>query len=237
MPALHEPRIHNHLLNRLPEEELNALREVLEYVELPHGYVMAGPDKVIEYVYFLSEGIGSVLTVMGESQRVEAGMFGVEGFSPTSAAVGGTISVHEIFMLIEGSGWRVGLEDFSRVVAANPAFADLLVKYNQTFISQVSYTALASVALQMHERVARWLLMCHDRMGGNEITLTHDAISHVLGVRRPSITTALHILEGKRLIRAERGRITIRDRGAIEAMVGETYGKPEAEYRRLLGEL
>lgn len=79
--------------------------------------------------------------------------------------------------------------------------------------------------------------MCHDRVDGNEIALTHEFISLMLAVRRPSVTTALHILEGQKLIRAERGRISVRDRVALERFAGDAYGKPEQEYRRLIGEL
>jgi CRP-like cAMP-binding protein len=87
------------------------------------------------------------------------------------------------------------------------------------------------------ERLARWLLMCHDRVQGNEIELTHEFLSLMLAVRRPSITTSLHILEGNGFIKAERGNITIRNRAALEEFAHDAYGKPEMAYRRLMKDL
>lgn len=87
------------------------------------------------------------------------------------------------------------------------------------------------------ERLARWLLMCHDRTIGNEMALTHEFLSIMLAVRRPSVTTALHVLEGNGFIQAERGYITVRDRHGLEDFARDSYGRPDAEYRRLIGPL
>ncbi len=118
-----------------------------------------------------------------------------------------------------------------------PVFSNLLARYIQAFGSQISFTALSNAVHSIDERLARWLLMCHDRVDGDEIALTHEFISLMLAVRRPSVTTALHVLEGYKLIRSERGRITIRDRQALETFAGDAYGKPEQEYSRLIGDL
>lgn len=100
---------------------------------------------------------------------------------------------------------------------------------------QTSYTALSNAVHPVDERLARWLLMCHDRVDGDELALTHEFLSLMLAVRRPSVTTALHVLEGNRFITAERGYITIRDRRRLEEFAGDAYGRPEAEYKRLIG--
>jgi CRP-like cAMP-binding protein len=97
---------------------------------------------------------------------------------------------------------------------------------------QIAATALADGRYNVNERLARWLLMCHDRLG-DELALTHDFLALMLGVRRPSVTDALHVLEGERLIKADRARIQVRDRLGLEQFAGEAYGVPEAEYRRL----
>jgi len=227
--------LQNRLLARLPDEEFANIMPALEEVPLHQGYVIVKADRPIDYVYFLCSGIGSVITVSSGRQRAEAGMFGREGFSPTSAGVGGTISVHEVLMQVEGHGYRMPLDATLAAIKHNPTFANLLARFIQTFASQISYTALSNVNYQIDIRLARWLLMSHDRVDGDEIGLTHDFISLMLGVRRPSVTTALHILEGKRLVRSERGRITIRDRKGMEEFAGDSYGRPEEEYRRLIG--
>lgn len=227
----------NRLLARLPEEEFRAIVPSLEPVHLRQGFVIVKAETLIEHVYFLCRGIGSVITVSSGRQRAEAGMFGREGFSPTSAGVGGTISVHEVLMQVEGYGYRMTLDAALQAISQNPAFANLLARFIQTFASQISFTALSNANYQIDVRLARWLLMSHDRVDGDEIALTHDFISLMLSVRRPSVTTALHVLEGKRFIRSERGRIMIRDRRGMEEFAGNAYGKPEDEYRRLIGDL
>jgi len=227
----------NRLLARLPEEEYRKIIVGMEKVHLKQGFVIVKADQPIDFVYFLCSGIGSVITVSEGRHQAEAGMFGREGFSPTSAGVGGTISVHEVLMQVEGEGYRMPLRATLAAITENPTFANLLARFIQTFASQVSYTALSNVNYQIDARLARWLLMSHDRVDGDEIGLTHDFISLMLGVRRPSVTTALHVLEGMKLVRSERGRITIRDRKGMEEFAGDSYGKPEEEYRRLIGEL
>jgi CRP-like cAMP-binding protein len=232
----HTP-LRNRLLAHTPDEEFRLIEPTLERIELEWGKVIAGADRPIDYVYFLCSGIGSVVTVSTEGQKAQAGMFGREGFSPTSAGVGGTISVQEVLVQVPGTGFRIRREAILDILPQIPVFANLLARYIQTFASQISYTSLCNASYQVDVRLARWLLMCHDRVDGDEIALTHDFISLMLSVRRPSVTTALHILEGNKLLRAERARITIRDRRGLQAFAGDAYGKPEEEYRRLIGDL
>lgn len=227
--------VKNRLLKSLPPDIYNQIQTLLEPVTLERGQVLVKADQPIDYIYFLCEGIGSVITVSDKGPMVEAGMFGREGFSPTSAAVGATTSIHEVVMQVSGSGHRIEIGSARAEINRNSLFANLLARYIQTFASQLSYTVWANVNLHIHERLARWLLMSHDRTDGDEIVLTHDFIALMLGVRRPSITTGLHVLEGKKLIISERGRITVRDRKGLEDFAGEAYGKPEEEYRRLFG--
>lgn len=231
------PYFRNRLLALLPESELPGVAAALEPVDLPRGTILVGADETIDYVYFLCSGIGSVVTVSADGQRAEAGMFGREGFSPTSAGVGGTISIQEVLIQVAGEGFRMPLDTLRAALPESPVLANLLARFIQTFASQISYTALCNANYQVDERLARWLLMSHDRVDGDEIALTHDFISLMLAVRRPSVTNAIHVLEGQKLIRAERGRITIRDRKGLEQFAGGAYGKPEEEYRRLIGRI
>lgn len=235
MHAPEHPCLRNRLLSLLPQPELHDLLNDLEPVDLPRGTIIAQANQIIEHVYFLCSGIGSVVTASREGQRAESGMFGREGFAPTSAGVGGHISVHEVLMQVAGNGFRISLAALLGRLPSNPAFTALLAKFIQTFSTQISFTALCNANHQVDHRLARWLLMCHDRVDTDEIELTHDFISLMLAVRRPSVTTAIHVLEGQKLVVAERGRITIRDRRRLEEFAGSVYGEPEAEYRRLIG--
>ncbi len=224
----------NRLLNCLDSDILRHIDSSLEPIRLHRGQVIVEANQPVEYLYFLSDGIGSVITTSKTGQLAESGMFGREGFSPTSAAVGATTSLHEVVMQMHGYGHRLPIAAAASALQRHSPFANLLARYIQTFTSQISYTVWANVNLHIHERLARWLLMAHDRIDGDEIVLTHDFIALMLGVRRPSITTGLHMLEGKKLVRSERGRITIRDRKGLEEFAGEAYGKPEEEYSRLI---
>jgi len=111
----------------------------------------------------------------------------------------------------------------------------ILANFVHALGTQVSFTALSNAVHSVDERLARWLLMVHDRSDGDELALTHGFLALMLSVRRPTVTTSIHVLEGKGFIRAERGVITIRDRRAMEDFARDAYGKPEEEYRRLLG--
>jgi CRP-like cAMP-binding protein len=115
-----------------------------------------------------------------------------------------------------------------------PGFRALVLKYLHAFNIQVSYTALANARFSIYERLSRWLLMCHDRLG-EDLGLTHQFLSIMLGVRRSGITDQLHLLEGIGAIRSTRGNIRILDRSKLEDIAGGSYGVAEREYERLIG--
>jgi CRP-like cAMP-binding protein len=117
---------------------------------------------------------------------------------------------------------------------ASPTLRIFLLKFVQTFMVQTAHTAIANGRATVEQRLARWLLMARDRLDGDELPLTHEFLALMLAVRRPGVTEALQKLEGRRLLRAERGRITICDRKGLEKIAGALYGAPEAELRRLL---
>jgi CRP-like cAMP-binding protein len=100
-------------------------------------------------------------------------------------------------------------------------------------LTQAQQTALVNSHLTVERRLARWLLMMHDRISGDEFDLTHEFLAAMLGVRRPGVTVALHMLEGRHLIRSTRSHIGIRDRAGLEKLAASGYGLPEAHYRRL----
>jgi CRP-like cAMP-binding protein len=223
----------NQLLARLPSAELAMVVAKLEYIELPRSFVLATSKQQIEHVYFLEEGIGSIVAVSPEGQKAEAGMFGFEGFAPTPPAVGSTRSFHEVVIQSHGFGHRLDVCSLQELMQECVIFATLLIKTSHNLATQVSYTALSNATHLVNERLARWLLMCHDRVREDEISITHDYIALMLAVRRPSVTTALHVLEGNRFIRSERGFVAIRDRRAMEEFAQDAYGLPEEEYRYL----
>ncbi|WP_353642480.1 Crp/Fnr family transcriptional regulator [Mesorhizobium sp. WSM2239] len=112
-----------------------------------------------------------------------------------------------------------------------------LLRYAQSLSIQTEFTALANARSNVEQRLARWLLMCADRVHGDHLNLTHEYLSIMLGIRRPGVTVAIQLLEGNGLIRANRGVVIVRDRGGLVAASAGSYGVPEAEYERLIGKI
>jgi CRP-like cAMP-binding protein len=143
-------------------------------------------------------------------------------------------SPHEAFVQLDGSARRIESNRLRQAMRESTALSTLLLHFVHVFTIQVSHTALANGRAKIEERLARWLLMMHDRIDGDEAPLTHDFIALMLGVRRPGVTDALHALEGKGLVRSTRGVIRIVDREGLEALATGIYGAPEAAYERLI---
>jgi CRP-like cAMP-binding protein len=232
---LSHTRFRNRLLALMPPQDLALLAEGLIPVELPRSFVLVEADHIIDYVYFFETGIGSVIASSPEGQEAEAGLFGHEGVAPTAAVLGSDRSANSVIIQVMGRGHRIELVAFQQILDKSATVRSLVTRYAQVMHVQTSFTALSNAVHAIDERLARWLLMCHDRVENDEIALTHDFISIMLAVRRPSVTTALHVLEGNGFIRSERGYITIRNRKGLEEFASDAYGKPEAEYRRLIG--
>lgn len=229
--------IQNRILAMLPQDELERLEQFLEPIELPTRFILAQANKPIEFIYFFNSGLASIIASSPQGQQIEVGLIGWDGFSTSGAVLGAMISAFDISMQGAGAGWRMQLAALPRVLAASPAIQSLMLRYIHVLSVQIAYTALSNAVHHFDERLARWLLMCHDRSVGDNLLLTHDFLSLVLAVRRPTVTMGLHNLEGNRLIYANRGIVTIRDRVGLEDFASDCYGQPEAEYRRVLGKM
>lgn len=227
--------LRNRLLLALPPADLGLLLPHLDPVPLHKGAVVMRPDEPIEYAYFPEGGLASVVCSAGEGRRAEVGLFGFEGMVSTASVLGADRTPLETFLQVEGTWLRIGTETLTRAMRQSPALQSVLMRYVQAFLLTLSQTALANGAYKIEERLARWLLMCHDRLDGDDLPLTHEFLSLMLAVHRPGVTTAVHVLEGARAIRARRGVITVLDRGKLEEAAGGIYGAAEAEYERLIG--
>lgn len=237
MASLPQSRMTNKLLQILPERDYTQITRNLEFVELPRGTVLAHAGAPIDSIYFLTTGIGSIIATTPEGNRAEAGIFGSDGYVPTSAIASAEDSPYDVIVQLNSQAYRMDYDEFRVLMDSNRNFAKVMIRSIEAFSTQLTYTAVSNAMHDVTERLARWLLMCHDRVSGNEIGLTHEFISLMLAVRRPSVTTSLHILEGNGFIRSERGNIIIRNRPAMEEFARDAYGKPEEEYRRLMKDL
>jgi CRP-like cAMP-binding protein len=237
MPAVSQPSVRNLLLSKLPPEDFSLLQPHLEPVTLDRGDVLVTPNESIEYVTFLEAGVTSVVANTEGGRRIEIGLTGRDGLAGTPVLLGVDRTPHETFMQVAGSGLRIRVRDLRRVIEQSPSVLALLLRYVQVFTIQTSHTALSNGSHKIDERLARWLLMCHDRLDGDDLPLTHEFIAIMLAVRRAGVTEALNILERQGIIRAERGNIVVLKRKKLEQVAGDSYGVPEAEYRRLIGPL
>jgi CRP-like cAMP-binding protein len=237
MAEFGQPLRHNRLLALLPAADFELFVPDLEHVVLPRGTTLQTTGEPIDYVYFLTGGIGSVVVTTPEGHQAEAGLFGWDGYVPTSAVTGVEISPHDVTMQVAGDAGRMSYDAFRGWMELNKSFSKVMIRSIEGFAVQLAYTAVSNAVHDVNERLARWLLMCDDRLPINEIALTHEFIAIMLAVRRPSVTTSLHILEGNGFIRAERGIITIRNRAALEEFAQDAYGRPEQEYQRMMKDL
>ncbi|MBD9449037.1 MULTISPECIES: Crp/Fnr family transcriptional regulator [unclassified Rhizobium] len=227
----------NKLLNILPESDYGQIAQDLEFLKLSRGTVVAHAGQPIDYIYFLTSGIGSIIASTPEGNRAEAGIFGSDGYVPTSAVASTENSPHEVVILLDSEAYRMDYGRFRGWMDQNRNFSKVMIRSIEAFSVQLTYTAISNAIHDVTERLARWILMCHDRVPGDEIGLTHEFISLMLSVRRPSVTTSLHILEGNGFIKSERSNIIMRNRPAMEEFARDAYGKPEEEYRRLMKNL
>ena len=224
----------NILLSLLPDDVRHDVMSVCRPVKLNLGDMLISAGAPIERVFFPSSGIASIVVVSRSGRKTEAGLVGKEGFVPTGALAGAQTNLTEIVVQAPGEALFVERGSFDALRARHRIFSDILVCAVHASRTQVECTASSNATQSVTERLARWLLMCHDRVHGDFLHLTHDFLSTMLAVRRASVTDALHVLESHGFIRSERGRITIRNRETLEIYAHDLYGLPEEENNRML---
>lgn len=223
----------NRLLAALAGGDRDYLQPFMVDMALPRGLELSLPHDSIEHCYFPTAGIISTVVVSPKGNQAEIGIVGREGMSPSSAISGSDRHPFRTVVQIDGQGWRIRREDFLRHIEDRPSIRGVLLRWVQAFSCQIAFTALSQSVHNVDERLARWILMCHDRVGGDRMALTHEFLAIMLAVRRASVTNALHVLEGNGFIYSRRGTIIMRDRAALQAFAADAYGECEREYSRL----
>jgi CRP-like cAMP-binding protein len=153
----------------------------------------------------------------------------------TAIVLGNERSANATYVQVEGEGRLIATQKLREAMERSRTLHNSLLKFVQAFMSQTAQTAIANARAKLPERLARWLLMAHDRVPGDRLALTHEFLSLMLAVRRAGVTEAVQDLERKGLIETSRAEIVLLDRKGLERIAGHFYGVPEAEYRRLLG--
>ena len=229
------PREQNSLILTLPASDRTLIDPHLEPVALKAGEVLEQANTRINLVYFLCSGIASTVTYGQNGHFVEVGLFGHEGMSGLPVVMHGVQAPQETFMQHAGAGLVIEAGRLRDLMEQSLSLQRHLLRFLQVWVTQTAQTSLANARATLETRLARWLLMCHDRVDSDTMVLTHRFLAIMLGVRRAGVTEGTRALKEKGLIQATRGQIVILDRAGLEAQAQDIYGVPEAEYARLFG--
>ncbi len=235
MPAPGLP-IPNLLLASLPGETLARLRPHLEPLDLPLRKFLFELGDPLDHVYFNDRGMTSLLIRLEDGAMLEIGVVGKEGAVGLGALLGVERAQHTAMIQMPGRGVRIRADTLRDEMRQDLEALIRLLRYTQALSAQVSQTAACNVHHDLQERLARWLLMAHDRADGDELPLTHEFLSMMLGVRRAGVTVAANVLQRTGAIAyGRRGRVTVLDRGRLEAASCECHGMVRRQFEQLLG--
>jgi CRP-like cAMP-binding protein len=220
------PSFQNDILAALSKKDLALLQPSLQHVDLPVRHILEEPNKPIKQVYFLQNGLASVVA-NNKNRRLEVGLVGRDGVTGVAVILGNGRSPNETFIQVEGDGMTISAEALRNAMQESRSLERALLGYAYSFLNQTSGTALSNGTATVEERLARWLLMASDRLGGEDVPLTHEFLSLMLGVRRAGVTVALHFLEQRGIITLSRKQIVILDREGLKKGANGTYHEPE----------
>lgn len=224
----------NQILAALPQEEASHFfAQQLEPVQLKLGSTLFMPDERLEYVYFPLEGVVSLLVTLSDGETVESGVVGNEGVVGISAVLGADVTTNQALVQDSGSALRIKTNALRAFIRQDGALHDLLLRFTHTLLTQISQTAACNRIHTINERLARWLLMTHDRVNSDTCELTHDFLARMLGTRRSGVTVAASTLREAGMINYTRGYVSILDREALEQASCECYQNVKTEYDRL----
>jgi CRP-like cAMP-binding protein len=224
----------NRLLQALSRQDRALLAPHLSHDSFKVRDSFERPNRRIDEICFPETGLTSVVAEHPNGRRVEIGIIGCEGMTGSAVVLGGDRTPHASYVQVAGDGYRLPVTALREAMAKSPSIHALMMKYVQAFMVQTAHTAIANAHATLGERLARWLLMAHDRVTGDALNLTHEFLSLMMAVRRAGVTETLQEFEDRKLIACGWREITVLDRKGIEKIAGHYYGVPEAEYRRLL---
>lgn len=211
----------NTLLNALDGDIIARLRLKPVKFELKHE--IENPRDLIDHLYFLEEGMASMTTTFKDGSQVEVGTFGYESIIGVSALMGTKASLNRVYTQIAGHGYSCHVEDAGREFRLGGAFQFLALRYVQAQLLQAMQSAGCNAKHNFEQRLARWLLICADRAHINTFKISHEFLADMLGVRRPTVSTAAGILKQKGLIEYTRGEIRILDVPGLTKISCECY--------------
>jgi len=224
----------NRLLARLPDASWQRWLPQLEWVDLQQGQVLHAPGMSLGHAYFPTTAILSLLNVTQDGASTEIAAVGNEGVVGVSLFMGGVSSCSRAVVQSAGFGLRLKAQAMRAEFERSSEVMLVLLRYTQALMTQIGQTAVCNRHHSIEQQLCRCLLLNLDRLGGNEILMTHELIASTLGVRREGVTETALKLQAAGLIRYARGHITVLDRGGLERRACECYGVVRKEYDRLL---
>lgn len=224
----------NRLLTLLSPEVYERIAPGLEKVAHSHRQPLFAADEPIAYLHFPLSAVGSVVIADDDGGTVEIGTVGNEGLIGVPVVLGTDRSATEAFTQVSGEYLRMGADAFRREMDRDGAFRAVMLRYAQAFFGQVAQSTACNRLHPVDERLCRWILMTHDRVGSDHLPLTQEFIAIMLGVRRASVTTAAGMLQHAGMIRYHRGLIDVLDRAALEEGSCDCYRLVRKEHERLL---
>ncbi|WP_236020577.1 Crp/Fnr family transcriptional regulator [Sabulicella rubraurantiaca] len=229
------PSPRNRLLSALPKEELARIWPQLEPVSAEAKQILMAPDQPITAVHFLESGAVSMLALLEDGKAAEVGQVGSEGMVGLPLLLDSDRSVFEAMIQAPGRLLRLSAPAFREALEACPTLRSLLLRYTLAFQQQVAQTAACNGNHALDQRLARWLLMAHDRAEGDEFPMTQEFLAMMLCVHRPGVTVAARLFQQAGLIRYGQGRMVITDREGLEAAACECYATVRRQFEQLLG--
>ncbi len=209
----------NRLLQLLSAADLGLLEPHLMAVTMKLRDPFENPNRPIEFIIFPNTGVASVVAKQNGNDA-EIGLVGCEGMTGTAVVLGNQHSANATYIQVAGEGRQISAQNLRAAMDQSRSLHGVFLKYVQAFMSQTAHTAIANARAKLPERLARWILMAHDRVPGNRLALTHEFLSLMLAVRRAGVTEAVHDLERKELIEASRGEIVVHNRKGLEKVAG-----------------
>ena len=231
-PGQSRPATKNFILNALPKEDFERLLPDLEEVNLSLGEIIYQAEQPIKYLYFPNNAMISVIANTAKGECAEVGIIGWEGIVGIDALMGIDSTYNENLIQLSDGAHRISTAAVRKEFKRGGAFHDLTLSFIRVLMVQISQTALCNRLHTLEERLARWLLMCHDRAPADKLTLTQKFLSIMLGTNRATVTYAAIAMQNAGFIKYKRGSITIADREGLEYFACDCYKTVKAEYKR-----
>lgn len=227
------PAYKNGILRALPKAEIARLAPHLTFLDLAVNHTLQEPNEEITHAYFLESGLASVVVEMETGSTVETGITGKEGLVGFCLLLGTNSMPTRTFMQIPGTGYKIKARHLKEEFENSGTLRKQTNVYIQAHLMQTGQTAACNRLHDIAERLARWLLMCHDRMDSDNFYITHEFLGHMLGTPRSTVTLAAGILQKAGLVDYSRGKLNVCDRQGLEKVACECYAMVRKEFDRL----